>query len=137
MVLLIALLPGSLHVGSVTLGVHTLLFAAAGVIIGAQLMSFAVVARLFGVREKLWPTSPAIELARSWFTIDRTCVAGAIMLAGGIVIAGVALGGWAGHGFRDMDVEGTMRLAIPAVLLCAIGVQALVTGFFTALLTGD
>ncbi len=137
LVLLVALLPGSLHLGSVTLGVHTLLFAAAGVIIGAQLMSFAVVARLFGVREKLWPTSPRIDLARKWFTIDRTCVAGAIMLVGGIVIAAVALGGWAGSGFHDMNVEGTMRLAIPAVLLCALGVQALVTGFFTALLTGD
>ncbi len=137
LVLLIALLPGSLRLGSVTLGVHTLLFAAAGVIIGAQLMSFAVVARLFGVRERLWPTSPRIELARKWFTIDRTCVAGAIMLVAGIVIAAVALGGWAGTGFHDMNVEATMRLAIPSVLLCALGVQALVTGFFTALLTSD
>jgi glycosyltransferase involved in cell wall biosynthesis len=137
LVLLIALLPGSLRLGSVTLGVHTLLFAAAGVIIGAQLMSFAVVARLFGVRERLWPTSPRIELARKWFTIDRTCVAGAIMLAAGIVIAAVALGGWAGTGFHNLNVEGTMRLAIPSVLLCALGVQALVTGFFTALLTSD
>ena len=136
-VLLTALLPGSLRIGSVTLGVHTLLFAAAGVIIGAQLMSFAVVARLFGVREKLWPSSPAIDHARRWFTIDRMCIAGAIMLAAGIVIAAIALGGWAGHGFRNMDVETTMRLAIPSVLLCALGVQAVVTGFFTALLTSD
>ena len=136
-VLLLALLPGSVHIGSVTLGVHTLLFAAAGVIIGAQLMSFAVVARLFGVREKLWPSSPRIELARTWFSIDRTCVAGAVMLVAGIGIAVAAVGGWAGRGFGDMDVEGTMRLAIPSVLLCALGVQAIVTGFFTALLTSD
>ncbi len=137
LVLLAALLPGSLHLGNVTLGVHTLLFAAAGVIIGAQLMSFAVIARLFGVREKLWPTSPRIELARRLFTIDRTCVAGAVMLAAGIGFAVVAVGGWAGGGFGNLDVEGTMRLAIPSVLLCALGVQALVTGFFTALLTSD
>lgn len=136
-VLLAALLPGSVHVGSVTLGVHTLLFAAAGVIIGAQLMSFAVVARLFGVRERLWPTSRRIELARRWFSIDRTCIAGAGLLVAGIAIAAVAVGGWAGRGFGDMDVEATMRLAIPSVLLCALGVQALVTGFFTALLTAD
>ncbi len=136
-ILLAALLPGSVHLGSVTLGVHTLLFAAAGVIIGAQLMSFAVVARLFGVRERLWPTSPRIELARRLFTIDRTCVAGAFLVVAGIGTAIVAVGGWAGRGFGDMDVEGTMRLAIPSVLLCALGVQALVTGFFTALLTSD
>lgn len=137
LVLLAALLPGSVHVGSVRLGVHTLLFAAAGVIIGAQLMSFAVVARLFGVREKLWPSSPRTDLARRWFTIDRTCVAGAVMLIAGIVFAVAAVRGWADAGFHDMDVERTMRLAIPSVLLCALGVQALVTGFFTALLTSD
>ena len=136
-VLLAALLPGSVHLGSVTLGVHTLLFAAAGVVIGAQLMSFAVVARLFGVRERLWPTSPRIELARRLVTIDRTCALGAALLVTGLAIAVVAVGGWAGRGFGDMDVEGTMRLAIPSVLLCALGVQALVTGFFTALLTAD
>ena len=137
LVLLVALLPGSVHLGSVTLGVHTLLFAAAGVIIGAQLMSFAVVARLFGVRERLWPSSPRIELARRMFTIDRTCVAGALMLVAGIAVAVAAVGGWAGRGFGNLDVEGTMRLAIPSVVLCALGVQALVTGFFTALLTSD
>jgi len=137
LILLVALLPGSVHLGSVTLGVHTLLFAAAGVIIGAQLMSFAVVARLFGVRERLWPSSPRIELARRMFTIDRTCVAGAVMLVVGIAVAVAAVGGWAGRGFGNLDVEGTMRLAIPSVVLCALGVQALVTGFFTALLTSD
>lgn len=136
-VLLLALLPGSLRLGDVTLGVHTLLFAAAGVIIGAQLMSFAVVARLFGVREGLWPSSRRTDLARRWFTIDRGCVAGAVMIVAGIVVAGAALGGWAEHSFGDLDVEGTMRLAIPSVLLCALGTQALVTGFFTALLTAD
>lgn len=136
-VLLVAILPGAVHLGDVTLGVHTLLFAAAGIVIGAQLMSFAVVARLFGVREKLWPTSPRIELARALFTIDRTCLAGAVMLVAGIGVAVAAVGHWAGTGFGNLDIRETMRLAIPSVLLCALGVQALVTGFFTALLTAD
>ena len=132
---LLALLPGSVSLGSVRLGVTTLLFSAASVIIGAQLMSFAVVARLFGVRERLWPTSPRTELARRWFSIDRGCVAGGVMLLSGIVLAFAAVLGWAGSGYGDMDTDALMRVAIPSVLLCARGVQALVTGFFTALLT--
>ena len=137
LVLIVAILPGSVHLGSITLGVHSLLFAAAGVIIGAQLMSFAVVARLFGVRERLWPSSPRTDLARRWFTIDRGCIVGGTMIVAGIAIALAAVGGWAGAHFGNLDVEGTMRLAVPSVLLCALGVQALVTGFFTALLTSD
>ncbi|MBC8056795.1 MAG: glycosyltransferase family 2 protein, partial [Rhizobiales bacterium] len=132
---LITLLPGSVSLGSVRLGVTTLLFSAASVIIGAQLMSFAVVARLFGVRERLWPTSPRTELARRWFSIDRGCVAGGVMLVSGIMLAFAAVLGWAGSGYGDMDTDVLMRVAIPSVLLCALGVQALVTGFFTALLT--
>ena len=135
--LLGVLLPGNVAVGSVRLGVHTLLFAAAFVIIGAQLMSFAVLARLFGVRERLWPSSPRTERARRWFTIDRGCVAGGLMLVSGLGVAVAALMGWAGAGYGDMDAEGLMRLAIPSVLLCALGVQALVTGFFATLLTAD
>ena len=137
LVLLAALLPGNLPVGNVRLGVHTLLFAAAGIIIGAQLMSFAVLARLFGVREKLWPSSPRTELARRWFTIDRGCVAGAVMLVAGIALAVTAVMGWAGTGYGDMDSGRMMRLAIPSVLLCSLGVQALVTGFFATLLTAE
>ena len=132
---LAALLPGSVSVGSVRLGVTTLLFSAAAVIIGAQLMSFAVVARLFGVRERLWPSSPRTELARRWFSIDRGCIAGGVLLVAGIATAFTAVLGWAGHSYGDMDAEALLRLAIPAVVLCALGVQALVTGFFTALLT--
>jgi len=133
--LLLALLPGSLQLGTVRLGVTTLLFAAAGVIIGAQLMGLAVLARLFGVREGYWPTSRNTELARRWATIDRSCIAGAAMLAGGIVLALAAVGSWAGASFGDLSVEATMRLAVPSVLLCALGLQALVTGFFATLLT--
>ncbi len=132
---LLALLPGSVSVGSVRLGVTTMLFSAAAIVIGAQLMSFAVVARLFGVRERLWPTSPRTELARRWFSIDRGCIAGALMLTCGVAFAASAVLGWAGQGYGDMDAEALLRLAIPAVVLCALGVQALVTGFFTALLT--
>ena len=132
---LAALLPGSVSIGSVRLGVTTMLFAAASVIIGAQLMSFAVVARLFGVRERLWPSSPRTELARRWFSIDRGCIAGGVMLVAGLVTALAAVLGWAGQGYGDMDAESLLRVAIPAVVLCALGIQALVTGFFTALLT--
>ena len=57
------------------------------------------------------------------------------MLTCGIVLAASAVLGWAGQGYGDMDAEALLRLAIPAVVLCALGVQALVTGFFTALLT--
>jgi glycosyltransferase involved in cell wall biosynthesis len=131
------LLPGSLTLGRVTFGVHTLLFAAAAVIIGTQLVSFGAVARLFGVREGLWPDSARSAWIRRVLTIDRACIAGAVMFVAGVGLAVAAVAGWAGQDYGSMDTDALMRVAIPSVLLCAVGVQTLVTGFLVALLTSD
>ncbi len=129
-----ALLPGAVEIGDVRLDVHTMLFAAAAVIIGMQLMSFAVMARLFGVREGFWTGGRGLDLARRWLSVDRGCVMGGIVFAAGAALAVFALGGWATSGFGDMAVGATMRLVIPSVLLCAVGIQIVFTSFMVGLL---
>jgi glycosyltransferase involved in cell wall biosynthesis len=131
---LAALLPGSIELGGIRLDVHSMLFAAAGVLIGSQLMSFAVIARLFGVREGYWAGSARLAAARRWLSIDRGCVIGGLILLAGLLTAAVALGGWVGSGLGDMKVEVLMRLVIPSVLLTALGIQIVFTSFMVGLL---
>jgi hypothetical protein len=131
---LAALLPGAIDLGAFRLGVHSLLFAAAAVLMGAQLMSFAVLARLFGVREGYWPGGPRLAFAQRWLSVDRGCAIGGLSLLSGIVLALVAVGGWVGSGLGDMNVETLMRLVIPSVLLCALGLQIVFTSFMVGLL---
>jgi hypothetical protein len=134
---LAALLPGTAALGDVRLDVHTLLFAAAAVLIGVQLMSFAVLARLFGVRERYWADGPRLALARRWLAVDRGCIAGGLLLLAGGGLAALALGGWIGQGLGDMATGTLMRLVIPAVLLSALGVQVVSTSFMVGLLGSD
>jgi glycosyltransferase involved in cell wall biosynthesis len=130
----LALLPGTLHLGRVNLGIHSLLIFAGCVPVGAQLMSFAVIARLFGVHDGLWPTSPNIERARRWFAIDRAVIAGLVLALAGLLCAAAAVGGWAAMGFGDVYGETLMRVTIVAVMLVSLGIQAMAAGFIAALI---
>ncbi|MGL4542704.1 MAG: glycosyltransferase family 2 protein, partial [Polymorphobacter sp.] len=130
----LAILPGTLEIGSLHFGIHTLLLCASGITIGAQLVSFAVMARLFGVHDGLWPTTPNIELARRWFSIDRCVVIGLALVAVGIGLVLAAIGGWARLGFGDIVGESMMRVTIVAVVCMTLGVQAVISGFIATLL---
>jgi glycosyltransferase involved in cell wall biosynthesis len=130
----LALLPGTLAVGQINLGIHSLVMFAGCVPVGAQLMSFAVIARLFGVHDGLWPTSPHTERARRWFAIDRAALLGLGLFAAGLLLGAAAVGGWAAVGFGDVHGETLMRVTILSVLLVSLGVQAAVAGFIAALI---
>jgi glycosyltransferase involved in cell wall biosynthesis len=131
----VGLLPGDVSVGSVRFGVHSLLFAGAGMLIGAQMMSFGLLASLFGVRERYWSAGRGLDRVRALLTIDKGCLAGGAMMLAGLAGAVVALADWAGAGFSDMDPDQLMRLSIPSVLLAGIGLQLMLTAFLLELLS--
>ncbi len=130
----IGLLPGDVALGQIRLGVHTMIFAAMAVLIGSQLVGLSVLARRYGAIAGLWPESGLMRRVRNWFTVERACIAGALMLAGGIAGAGLATAIWAQSGFGAMDPADLMRLTIPSMLLGCLGVQTVVTAFFIGLL---
>jgi hypothetical protein len=130
-----ALAPAELTVNGVHLGVHSLLFAAAAILLSVQLLGFGVVASLFGARERYWPVSPRLAAIRRWFTVDNGCLAGGGMMGLGFIGAIGALVMWASGGFSDMNPEVLMRITIPSVLLAAVGLQVMLTAFLIELLS--
>jgi hypothetical protein len=128
------LLPGTQQIGGVEFGVHTLLFAAGAVLIGLQLVSFAIVARVFGIRENYWPSGPSVERAQRWLTVDRGCIVGGLAISASISTAVAAVVSWAGNNYGAMNPTDLMRLAIPAVLMGCGGLQIMFTSFLLALM---
>lgn len=126
----LALIPGDLHIGGVELGVHTMIFAAMAALMGSQLIGLSVMARRYGVIAGMWPESGLMRRVRNWFTVERACIIGGLMLAGGIAGAAAATAFWASTGFGGMNPAELMRLTIPSMLLGCIGLQAVVTAFF-------
>ncbi len=128
------LLPGAQKIGSVEFGVHTLLFSAGAVLIGLQLMSFALIARIFGIRENYWPSGPSIARAQQLLTVDRGCIFGALALLGSAILTGIAVSDWSGAHYGAMEPEALMRVTIPAVLLACAGMQVMFTSFLLGLM---
>jgi glycosyltransferase involved in cell wall biosynthesis len=129
------LLPGDAQLGQITLGVHSLLYSAAFVLMGVQILSFAFLARLFGVRENYWPQSARTEAFRKWFSVETGSLLGLGLLICGGVTAFLAVSTWAGANYGAMKVESLMRLAIPSFLLANLGLQCVFTSFFAGLLS--
>jgi glycosyltransferase involved in cell wall biosynthesis len=128
------LLPGDAQLGQITLGVHSLLYSAAFVLMGAQIVSFAYLAGLFGIREGFWPQSSRMKAISSWFTIETGSLLGLLLLVCGGITAFLAVSTWAGANYGAMKVESLMRLAIPSFLMASLGLQCVFTSFFAGLL---
>jgi hypothetical protein len=128
------LLPGAQSIGQVEFGVHTLLFAAGACLLGLQLMCFAIVARVFGIREGYWPGSPLVEHAQQMLSIDRGCLIGGASLITSLGLAGLAVANWAGSDFGSINPAQMMRYAIPSVLLGSAGMQIMFTSFLLGLM---
>ena len=99
------------------------------------MMSFGLLAGLFGVRERYWSAGRGLERARAVLTIDKGSLIGGAMILAGLGGAVVALASWAGAGFSDMNPDMLMRLSIPSVLSAGIGLQLMLTSFLLELLS--
>ncbi|MEI9927948.1 MAG: hypothetical protein WDN44_10000 [Sphingomonas sp.] len=130
----LGLIPGDVAIGGVELGVHTMIFAAMAALMGSQLIGLSVMARRYGVIAGMWPESGMMRRVRNWFSVERACIVGGLMLAGGFAGAIAATAIWAAHGFGDLDPAALMRLTIPSMVLGCVGLQTVVTAFFVGLL---
>jgi hypothetical protein len=124
---------GEVALGAVALGITTELFAAMAVLLGAQLVGFGVVARLYGVSHRLWPASAGVARFRSWFTVERGCIAGGMITTLGMAGIVALLADWSRAGFGPMNPTHQIQLAIPAMLATLLGLQTVFTSFLIGL----
>lgn len=130
----LGLMGGDVRIGHVEFGVHTMIFAAMAVLMGSQLIGLSVMARRYGAIAGMWPESGLMRRVRNWFSVERACIGGGLMLALGIGGAVTATAIWASSGFGGLNPAALMRLTIPSMLLGCIGLQTVVTAFFIGLL---
>jgi glycosyltransferase involved in cell wall biosynthesis len=128
------LLPAPRTVGTVTFDVHTLLYAAAFVLLGFQGVSFAVFTKLFAVSEGLHPPDPVLDRFFRHITLEVGLAVGTVLTLGGLGASLLAVAGWGTRHFGALDYSHTMRIVIPAVLLLTLGAQTVFASFFLSVL---
>jgi hypothetical protein len=128
------LLPAPRTIGSVTFDVHTLLYAAAFVLLGFQSICFAVFTKLFAVSEGLHPPDPTLDKFFRYVTLEVGLAVGAVLLMGGFMASLMAVIGWGLQHFGPLDYSHTMRSVILAVMLLTLGAETVFTSFFLSVL---
>jgi glycosyltransferase involved in cell wall biosynthesis len=128
------LLPAPRAVGNVTFDVHTMVYAAAFVLLGFQAVAFAVFTKIFAISEGLLPPDPALDKLFRYITLEVGLVVGSLLVAAGLGISVYSVGDWGARHFGALNYSHTMRLVIPAALLLILGAQTVFASFFVSVL---
>jgi glycosyltransferase involved in cell wall biosynthesis len=128
------LLPAPRRIGEATLDVHTILYAAAFILLGFQAVAFAVFTKLFAISEGLLPPDPTLDKLFRYITLEVGLLIGFALIALGLGSSIYAVQFWGGRHFGPLDYPYTMRMVIPAVLSLILGVQTVFASFFLSVL---
>jgi hypothetical protein len=128
------LVAGARMIGGVTFDIHSLLYAAVFTVIGAQSVLFWVFTKIYGAREGMLPADARFERLVRLVSLERGLVLGGLLVLLGVALGAKALGVWSGVGYRELQPELTMRLAIPSATAILLGFQLVYGCFFISVL---
>ena len=132
---LLWLLPGERALGSVRFDIHTLVYAAAAVVLGYQSVIFALFTKTFAISEGLLPEDPRLSRLYRYVTLETGIVAGIALVIVGLALGATAIGIWETQGFGPIvDVPRSLRVVIVSSLAITLGVQTLFASFFLSVL---
>ncbi len=128
------LLPGPRVFHGIRFDVHTLLYAFMAVLLGFQLIAFAVFTKVFAISEGLLPEDPRLNRVFRYITLETGLVVGGFLIALGIGGSIFAVSGWAKTSFGNLNPEQMLRIVMPAVFSLTLGVQIVCSSFFLSIL---
>ena len=128
------LLPGPKILNEIEFDVHTLLYAFASVLLGFQLVAFAMFTKVFAISEGLLPEDPRLSHAFEYITLETGLAFGGLLIAGGIGGSILAFSGWAKSSFGELDPVRILRIVMPSVFSLTLGVQIICSSFFLSIL---
>jgi glycosyltransferase involved in cell wall biosynthesis len=123
-----------LHIGSAGLDIHTMLYAAAGTLLGLQLCLFALFARVSAQSAGLLPRQPLVDRLLRAVTLERGLLAGIGIALIGFVWSAAAFWQWHDTGFGALDPRAMMRETIPASALMVGGMEVALASFLLSVL---
>ncbi|MBK6469450.1 MAG: glycosyltransferase family 2 protein [Betaproteobacteria bacterium] len=113
-------------------GIHTQLFAAAGMVLGYQTMLFAMGAVLARQNAQLNMPHPRDRWALRVATGPWLPILGGLAAFTGLAISANLAWGWGLSGFGALSPEAAMRRIIPAMALLLMGTQSVLASIFFA-----
>ena len=133
LVLMAAILAGPVTIGSVGLGVHTMLYSSAMILLGVNMIMFSKFTGEYARSTGFIPVKPASRFAK-FFTVEKGILLGVVLFIIGIVCSVMAVSVWAKNSYGVLDPEKMMRLTIPAFTAIVLGIPMVLSSFFIGIL---
>lgn len=134
LVIMLWLIPMRRTVGGIAFDIHTMLYAAVAIILGLQMVAFALFSRLFAISAHLLPESGRVTSALKVFSLERGLIFGGLLSIAGIAGSVYAFIVWGRASFGPLDPFLIMRITIPSLTFLAVGIQIVFASFFMSVL---
>jgi len=128
------LLAGPISIGDFGLDVGTMLYAAAGVVVGYQAVLFFLLSKVYALHEGFLPASARFQDMQRRLNLENVVVAGVVIFGLGLVWLVVSFFMWGDSDFGRIDTGDSVRRVLPAALSLIIGSQTIMAGMFLSLL---
>jgi glycosyltransferase involved in cell wall biosynthesis len=125
---------GPVTIGNIRLDIHSLLYAAAAVVVGFQAIIFALFTKIFAITEGLLPEDPKLKKVFRYVTLEAGLALGIVILLLGVTGSILAVNDWGFRSFGNLDPQSEMRVAIPSVTALILGSQIVLSSFFLSVL---
>lgn len=128
------LLPGPRTLGTVTVDIHTLLYAIMAILIGFQAVAFSIFTKVFAITGKLMPEDPRLNRIFRHFRLETGLAVGGLLIAAGVGLGVYSLFLWNAHNFGPMDPARLVRVVASSIVLFTLGVEICLSSFFLSIL---
>jgi glycosyltransferase involved in cell wall biosynthesis len=128
------LMPGPRRVGDVVFDFHTLAYGFGAIVVGFQLLAFAVFTKVFAITEGLLPEDPRLNRMFEYIKLETGLLAGALCVALGVAGSLMAVSTWARSSFGPITSDNLLRLVMLSVFALILGPQIIFSSFFLSIL---
>jgi hypothetical protein len=128
------LMPGPRRVGGIVFDFHTLAYGFGAILVGFQLLAFAVFTKVFAITEGLLPEDPRLNRMFEYIKLETGLLAGALCVGLGIVGSLLAVSTWARSSFGPITSDNLLRLVMLSVFALILGPQIIFSSFFLSIL---
>jgi len=128
------LMPGPQRIGTVVFDFHTLAYGFGAILVGFQLLAFAVFTKVLAITEGLLPEDPRLNRMFEYIKLETGLLLGALLVALGIAGSVLALSTWMHTSFGPITSDNLLRLVMLSVFALILGPQIIFSSFFLSIL---